>query len=46
MTTFTITLRTKAGISKTKLVARDIAQARALAAIQYGCAVLQITIVP
>lgn len=46
MTTFTVMLKTAAGIHRAKIEARDITQARALAHQIYGSAVQQVTILP
>jgi 2',3'-cyclic-nucleotide 2'-phosphodiesterase (5'-nucleotidase family) len=46
VTTFTLTLKTVAGIHRVKIEARDIAQAKALARQVYGNTVQQVTILP
>lgn len=46
MTTFTITLKTRAGISRVKFAARNIVEAKELARLTYGAAVQQVTIAP
>lgn len=46
MTTFSVVLKTQAGISRVKITARNIAEARELSRIQWGAAVQDVTINP
>ncbi|WP_022682388.1 hypothetical protein [Sphingobium bisphenolivorans] len=45
MTIFTVMLKSRAGISRVRLSARNILEAKELAALQWGTAVMQVTIV-
>ncbi len=46
MKTFSVLLQTRAGLSRVKIAARDIAEARALASLQWGAGVRDVTINP
>lgn len=46
MTQFAITLKTRAGIIRMNLKARNVAEAKEIARLQWGHAVQQVTIAP
>ncbi len=46
MTIFTVLLKTRAGLARVKVEARDIAAARDIARLQWGAAVRDVTISP